>query len=377
MNDDFNKVAWNLLVEDYRKNERAYESVVQHHWEEFLGDSVLFGYSKVKKEIQAQPTIPIGSSEKVIPDILVNRGGTNLFLVELKRYGLEKTEEFKDQLFSYMTNHKIHCSVGILVCQNLTVYFYDFASQETKELEIPFELDNPWGIEFVELFAKKGFDEQRVKEFIERGIQDGERRKEMSEKLREPGFLESCVAECFQKSYSPAMVKEVLSRYDFDCQPKSVGGGAATGSVWTPPVKGAPSAKVSPVPGKGRLKLGKDPAIELARKNGYPISNPYNYSSNENNPFRLCWSNANVNRLDNDWWFLCDDVDKKELFVFFIPKGSLQAKGEGENPSFKDGRLLRRANEPMLLDLKVNPKTLVDERSKVDFRPYLKKKIPY
>lgn len=372
-NDDF-KEAWNLLVEDYCKNKSEQENVVQGLWEDYLCDAELFGYSKAKKEIQAQVSIPLGSSERLIPDILVKRGEKNLFLVELKRYDSAKTEAFEKQLRSYMMNSEIRCSVGILVCQNLTVCFDDFAS--AKKLEIPFEKDNPMGIKFVELFSKREFETSRVEEFIDRGIQEGERRKEISEKLRESGFLESCVAGYFQKSYSPAMVKEVLSRYDFDCRPKSVGGGAATGNVRIAPVGSLPSAKVPQVSGNGRDKLGKNRAKNLALKNGCAVSKAYTYSAT-NKTSRRFWSNPNVDCLDDDWWFLCDDLDRKVLNVFFIPKGSLQAKGEGEDPGVKDGGLLRRSDSPTKLELLINPKTLEDERGKVSFRRFLKKKIPY
>ena len=148
---------WNGIVVTYNNNINAKEELVQQAWEMLF--KFCFKYSP--NQIDSQRSIKMGSTSKKA-DIVIKNDNTDLFVVELKRHTLHDGQE---QLFSYLNQLKI--DLGILVCDKLYIYDYDFTVQNKYAmLEIPFEYDNPNGVKFVELFTKDSFDKQAIKRFI-------------------------------------------------------------------------------------------------------------------------------------------------------------------------------------------------------------------
>ena len=159
------KEIWNYLVDHYNRNIWANEDVIQRDWESFFADAELFKYSKIKGEVDSHRTLQIGSYERVIPDIILKKGGDDLFVVELKKYSLHFSKEREAQLFSYIK--LLHISIGVLVCDKIYIYAYDFeASEQENKLEIPFEKDNTDGVAFVDLFCKDEFSKDKIFEYI-------------------------------------------------------------------------------------------------------------------------------------------------------------------------------------------------------------------
>ena len=155
---------WNLIVKHYQTNYNAPEEKLQKDWENKLISGSL-GYMEWFGEIDAHRTIHLGSTKRVIPDIIIKNDERDLFDIELKQYSLPFTIEMEKQLKSYMD--LLHVSVGVLVCQKIYVYVYDFSKSKLKKVEISFIEDNPDGIAFVELFSKGNFSEEKVENFID------------------------------------------------------------------------------------------------------------------------------------------------------------------------------------------------------------------
>lgn len=151
--------AWNKIVAQYNKNKNSKEEIVQTSWE--LLFSTVFGYDD--SDIDPQRSIKLGATERGEPDIIIKKGMEDVFVVELKRHTLH---DGREQLFSYLNQLKMN--LGIVVCDTLSLYDYDFTQKEPtySELEISFTPDNPNGVAFVELFSKDKFDSQKVKDFI-------------------------------------------------------------------------------------------------------------------------------------------------------------------------------------------------------------------
>ena len=159
------KETWNYLVDHYNRNIGANEDVIQRDWESFFADAELFRYSKIRGDVDSHRTLQIGSYERVIPDIILKKGGNDLFVVELKKYSLHFSKEREAQLFSYLK--LLHISIGVLVCDKIYIYVYDFeTSEQENKLEIPFEKDNADGIALVELLTKDYFSKEKIYEFI-------------------------------------------------------------------------------------------------------------------------------------------------------------------------------------------------------------------
>ena len=138
--------SWNKIVSQFSKNINSKEEIVQNSWE--LLFCTIFNYSG--SDIDSQRSVKMGVMTKRA-DIVVKNGGEDLFIVELKRHALHEGQE---QLFSYLNQLKV--DLGVLVCDNLYIYDYDFTAKTDaySVLEIPFANDDSNGARFVELFSK-------------------------------------------------------------------------------------------------------------------------------------------------------------------------------------------------------------------------------
>lgn len=156
--------AWNKIVGYYEKYGTALEAVVQAVWEDSVFSAIL-NYDTA--EIDSQRAVQMGSTKKM--DIVIRLDGTDSFVVELKRYAASASDGGQAQLFSYLNQLK-SVGIGMLVCNSLYVYDYDFTKSDEENaenhLEIPFERDNPCGAKFVELFSRENFNAENIKEYI-------------------------------------------------------------------------------------------------------------------------------------------------------------------------------------------------------------------
>lgn len=158
-----NTERWNIIASRYKEIYSCQESVVQKEWEDYFKQ--LFGYNSFFGEIDSQRSVVFGRSERGIPDIIIKTNGQDLFDVELKQYSLSFSDEMEEQLISYLD--RLHISIGILVCQKIYVYAYDYSKRTIKKREISFVENNPDGIMFVELFQKENFAADKIEEFID------------------------------------------------------------------------------------------------------------------------------------------------------------------------------------------------------------------
>lgn len=159
---------WNEIVEAFRKNYNKTEDFVQNSWE-FLC-KLCFGYSSCN--IESQYSVKMGTGIKK-SDIVIKNEKEILLVIELKKHDLTP-EKNKAQLFSYLNQLKVN--IGILVCDNIYLYDYDYTVQGDKHFvaKISFKKYNPDGVKFVELFSKNNFDKEKIKEFIKDVAQKNE-----------------------------------------------------------------------------------------------------------------------------------------------------------------------------------------------------------
>ena len=151
------KQKWNRIVELHKQYYKSPETTIQNVWENICVE--ILGFSRLDGEVDRHRNIYLGSTERVIPDVIVKDSKKDLFVIELKLHNAVFEDGMRRQLFSYLKQLKVN--VGVLVCEKLYIYGYDYSKQDSEQLcvEIPFEEDSVDGEKFVELFCKAGFSE--------------------------------------------------------------------------------------------------------------------------------------------------------------------------------------------------------------------------
>ncbi len=164
-----------LLSENIRSeiSESDFEqSVIQAlrvlDWKEYTGD------------LQIRPSFPIGATNRIIPDIVINsEQKRNLFVIEIKQPNIPLNTKFQKQLFSYMRQLKLQ--YGVLIGQLIQI-FYDGDLTDYDEpvlLEtFEFEKESTKGQKFVELFSKENFSYDKLNEFTQNSLNKLNRKKE-------------------------------------------------------------------------------------------------------------------------------------------------------------------------------------------------------
>ena len=154
---------WNRIVDLHKQYYKTPETTIQNVWENICVE--ILGFSRLEGEVERHRSIYLGSTERVIPDIIVKDSNKDLFVIELKLHNAIFEDSMRRQLFSYLKQLKVN--VGVLVCEKLYIYSYDYSKQDSEQLfvEIPFEKDLPEGIKFVDIFNKKEFAEELVHKY--------------------------------------------------------------------------------------------------------------------------------------------------------------------------------------------------------------------
>ena len=205
-------IHWNKIVSQYNKIRNNKEEVVQASWEFIF--STLFNYSDF--EIDSQRPVQMGSTPKY-PDIIIKNENEDLFVVELKQHTLHKGQ---DQLISYLNQLKIN--IGILVCDNLYIYDFDYTARENtySVLEIPFIQDNPNGSRFVELFSKDNFDKQKIKDFIKECNENKDIVNEIKNEITS-NLASELLKKYFKEKYTEIDIDKILAEYNVSVSKKS------------------------------------------------------------------------------------------------------------------------------------------------------------
>ena len=176
------QTKWNqfvyLLSEAKKKNveESDYHALIEQQLQ-------LLGWFLFNGEICHKPSIHIGNSNHIQPDILVKKDGDEEFVIEVKRPSHKLIKKDVEQLQSYMRQLKL--SVGIYIGEHIEV-FYDMAGSKdaVSVLRIPLELDSKEGTLFIDQFSKDGYDRARVLSFCKHRVDEMRHQAEL-DKLRD------------------------------------------------------------------------------------------------------------------------------------------------------------------------------------------------
>lgn len=346
---------WNSLCKIQKSLFGKTEQEVQDTWETIFSE--LFGYSKLLNEIDSQRKLKLGSTERLIPDIILKNQSQDLFVVELKKADLVKDVEFELQIVSYLK--QLHNSIGVIVCDRIVLIDYDYnkADDDQIDFDIEFTEDNPDGIKFIELFSKKDFSALRVKEFIQEKTKTERNITAICKELT-PELINQLLANYFANKYSKEDFNAAINKYNIIISEKTK---ISSEAVVSQPLIGQNIVYVS------ENSMTDSKGTELCRSLGFAIGrNNYTWSS-ENSTTHKYWANPKVELLKDDWWILLNDKSKHQIHVFFIPKNTLSES------------LLKVRSDRPLLDLQINygDDSFTDTRSKISFKQWFKQSVSY
>ena len=113
--------------------------------------------------------------------------------------------------------------------------------------------------------------------------------------------------------------------------------------------------------------MTKNQAVALFKAQGVCFNRNITFSSKNRSAYNY-WANPNFAVLEDNWFLILNDWERKELHLFCIP-----AK------TFSPSELVRRSDLPDKVDLQIcyNDPTYTDNRSKISFAKYLMKRLNY
>lgn len=373
------KESWNLIVKKRNELYNALEDKVQNEWETYLSE--LLGYSKTMGEICPHLQIKIGATNRVIADITVKINDIPVFLVELKRYCLQKQDTFVEQLKSYLMLS--HSNIGVLVCDAVYLYYYDYLKNETHSLKIEFKTDNEYGIKFIELFNKETFDKEAVKNYIlseiQKRIEEAKRANELKEKITKikeeikSVDIKNLLKEHFAKSYGEAAVITALNDLEVTF--------IATNKSKMPVIPN--NIKLNNNNINAHKFITKSGAINLFRQDPSYMNMFHSNTvfASKNSVTNRYWANPNEELLNKDWYLILNDTLNCRLYLFFISRYEFKAIYPTEKDFMKSGEkfLVRRSDKPQLIDLQIlyKDESFTDTISGQKFFAYYKKQLNY
>jgi hypothetical protein len=344
---------WNLICDYFEKNRYSPEQKIQTVWESIFSE--LLNYSRLENEVERHRNIKIGSTERVITDIIIRTQESDLFIVELKQSSISVNNGMVQQLISYLK--QLHNDLGILICDKMYIFDYDYQKndEEQNKIEIEFIKDDPDGIEFVELFSKYDFNKDAIKKFIqnknETNINIQIIKKEISIEL-----IHDLLLKHFLGRFDKKLFNEAIKCFDISVSIKN--------SVY---IERTSDRVISINQTKvfNGNDLSKSEAIELCKKSGLNVNGVITFSS-ENSSSRKFWANPSKKYLSYNWWLILNDISKKQLHVFNIPSNSIN-----------ENQINLRSDKPDLIDFQiiVENNVFIDSRSKLNLNKWYLKSI--
>lgn len=302
---------WNEIVRLFNGYREKEESKVQGLWENICCE--FWGYRKLYNEIDTQRKIHLGSSERVVPDIILRKDDKDIAIIELKRGSLSSNEKYKQQLFSYLKQLKLN--VGVLITNKIQLFLYDYKKldSEQKCVEINFTIDNINGQKFIELFDRDNFNFELLKEFVEG---DSKRKEEMLKLKSETieNKIKEILSDYYKNNgYNALVVDEFINGLSIDIQNNG-----------SNPIRTDPHPIWPPI-SPSNYNLDKKEAIIFCQKNNIELTNCITFAnlSSINGKYP---ANVKLTYLSYDWTIILNDGFHKKLHIFRIPANTFISK---------------------------------------------------
>ena len=311
------KEKWNSIVDIHNQYINSQESTIQKLWETIFSE--IFGYSKLLGEIDSHRNMRIGSTDRLIPDIIIKNNNKDLFLIELKQHSKFFDLTIENQLISYLKILRIN--TGIIICNKIYIYFYDFTKSDSTQhkLEIEFKKDSDLGIKFIELFSKNTFDKDAIIDLVIKYNKSLENIKFIQSKINST-FLNELTTKFFTNKFSEDEIKKALNNFEIIVKPKTI---ATVNTTYSEVIENPYKTYIPPTTNANYL--GKQQAINLCYKNNINVigGDRQTTFASLNASANVYWAEPNIESLNNFWTLILNDFRNKQLHVFQIPANTI------------------------------------------------------
>lgn len=349
---------WNEIVNLYNEYKSVSEDKIQSLWETIFSE--FFNYSKLKREIDTKRNIQIGSTERIIPDIILKQENNDLCIIELKQETLTCGSE---QLISYLKQLKI--DIGILICSSIYIYAYEYNKPDTQQsfVKIDFVKDSQDGIKFVELLNKNNFNKESIKQFIHNKIKSKENILNIKNKISKELII-NLLKKHFENEYSQQEIENAINLIELNIIDKLTSAQNIDSNkktiLWKKTIQNNNNHTI------GTQKLEKEEIMRICKQNNISINPNYFTYAHKNKTQNTYWANPNSNVLSTTWSLILIDQINKELHCFQIPANSISKND------------LKWKND-IQIDLQIAylDDMFMDKRSKIEFKKWYLKTIRY
>lgn len=194
---------WSSICRSMRYANTQTEIEYQNSLKDLLLENGL-GWSD--EQISEQPTLQLGSTERLIPDIVVSKDDKNKFVIEIKKPSHIKTQKNIEQLVSYMK--QLEVPVGIYIGDEIEVYYKKIGdgSRPVSVLRAIFDANEAGGPDFVSLFSEDKFSVDSILEYIKK------QESKLKFKSDVDRLLSEITSDKFQKDVFDALKKYLVER---------------------------------------------------------------------------------------------------------------------------------------------------------------------
>lgn len=340
--------SWNKIVDLFNEYKNNSEENLQLLWENIFSDSGLFGYSRMNNDIDSKRSIQIGSSERIVPDIIIKKDNKDAFIVELKQSYLSCGHK---QLFSYLK--LLQMNIGVLICDRIIVYSFENGKNddEQQKIEINFSYENPLGLKFIELFKKENFNASDITKFIKNNELSSNNIAEIKKVLLNEELVKGILKDYFLKNYTEQEYLSAIKDMTIDIQM---------------------SKNFTPQISKNTYIVRKNvtSSTKIVDKNYFKnlLSLKTFTFASKNKSSDKYWANPNIEFLHENWNLVLNDNTKSKWYYFQIPANTISLR-----------QIVVRHDNPNQIDLQIryNDSSFTDTRSGISFAKWLIKSESY
>jgi hypothetical protein len=355
-NDIWNDLCFRIKNKNRNAPERDFQIIAETLFEKL-------GWLQYKGEIITQKAIPVGSSNSIKPDIVIENNGQRLFVVELKKTNMTMSERNAGQLFSYMRLLKLN--FGILLGETLQIY-YELPNDNKPPIkinEISFDADSNDGIDFIKLLSKNEYSKENFEKYCIKKIEIMDKDKEAQKYLNilcsqhGTGIMIDLLRNRLSNEFPEEIIESIINGININITRKN--------SPINPGIGIKPPPMITPPPKENILT--KIEAKNLCMKNGINLKGEITFAS-KNKSASNYWANPNIEFVKYDWCLILNDFIKHELHVFHIPAYSIE-----------DDKIKVRSDDANKIDLQIKyeDNSFEDSRSGIQFVKWFIKTISY
>lgn len=224
-----------FLVEQHKfDSEDKFQIVIENFfnklgWKQYLG------------EIIPQLPIHVGNSNYVKPDIVIKKENENVYVVEIKKIGVEISDDNVKQLKSYMRLLKL--KFGVIIGKSIQLYY---ESNDNKTIEkicvVNWDESNNLGPQIIEKLSKFEFSVDILEKFC---LDELAKRKKYEETLQKVEFLCSengvkYVKELLSIEYESEVIEKIkinISKIFKSVEPNTISTAVPKPIIDTEPIK--------------------------------------------------------------------------------------------------------------------------------------------